>query len=231
MLQNGWHPEQEIAKRETGIVHALRDIVAPAAGSVRFRSGRDSLFQFGRILLEFTQDLGVQLRVALGCPDRQSAQNHQNRWQQYEDNCPLPQALGRGASEQQHHHESRQRIDQQNVAGPDQQHVSGTEGQQNQQPAQVQPPEGCLARFGAFQHQGKAGPEQHGEQGVKLAFGQCPDQPVRGGINAGGAGINPQHHGLDGPGEPLEIDQQNAQQREAAQDIQMFQALPDRADG
>jgi hypothetical protein len=133
---------------------------------------------------------------------------------------------------EQEQREAQQRIDDQDVAGPDQEGVDDADQQQGQQPAHVEGCEAPAARLDALHQQEHAQPEEQREERVELPFPQKMDQPRGGPVIPGHGRVNREHERLKRVAEDRHVDQQDAKERKAAQDVDDLDAfgLLDRGD-
>ena len=133
-----------------------------------------------------------------------------------------PASVDRPECQQQQRHQG---VGHEDVAGPYQHGMRQANAEQGQRTPPVQAREGAPRGFGALRHQREAHAEQQREQRVELALHQEIDQRVGPGIGPAKIRVQAAACAEHRAGEGLQVHQQDAQQGEAADDVQHMQSL------
>ena len=136
----------------------------------------------------------------------------------YEDRYGLP-------IEDDHQHQRPDRIAEQDVAFPEKDEVGRTEHGQGQHAAQVNDLEFAPGSLSPRQHHRESHAEQQRKNRPELALDEIQDKPAGPPIEAGEARRHACAEAGDRAIEPLDVHQEDAEQRKPADDIQGFDSL------
>ena len=127
--------------------------------------------------------------------------------------------------EDDHQHQRADRIAEQDVAFPEKDEVRRTEHGQGQHAAQVNDLEFAPGPLSARQHHRESHAEQQRKNRPELALHEIRDKPAGPPVDAGEAARHACAEAADRAIEPLDVHQEDAEQRKPAHDIQGFDPL------
>ncbi len=206
---------QQRTQRRAEITQPLQHRLSIGAVSVGLPLRLDRRLRMGRLrggdLVRHQQHQRAQQQHQ---PDRRQVGQHAHHRQ------PGTRCFAEGQQQ-----ERQQRVDDQDVAGPQQQRMHQADAQQAEAATQVEAGEIAPGNLGALRHHREAGAEQQREQGEELALHEDVDEGIRPAVHALPVRIYATGGQVQRADEGLHVHQQDAQQRHSTQDIERGDAL------